>query len=158
MIPAETKYKTHDGKLLAIVEAFKTWRYYLEGSQHEVLMLTNYNNLQQFIDIKSLSSRKVRWAQELSYYHFQIDYYQSKVNGAANILSQYLQQSAEEKKTLRVEYIKILHRLQFSLTNASLSGLTLFEPNLFKPYFSEPNLSPLYQVFVCGTHVISQLN
>ena len=25
MIPAETRYKTHDGELLAIVEAFKTW-------------------------------------------------------------------------------------------------------------------------------------
>ena len=25
MIPAETRYNTHDGKLMAIVEAFKTW-------------------------------------------------------------------------------------------------------------------------------------
>ena len=32
MIPAETRYETHDGELLAIVEAFKTWRHYLEGS------------------------------------------------------------------------------------------------------------------------------
>ena len=32
MIPAETRYETHDGKLLAIVEAFKTWKHYLEGS------------------------------------------------------------------------------------------------------------------------------
>ena len=31
MILAETRYKAHDGKLLAIVEAFKTWRHYLEG-------------------------------------------------------------------------------------------------------------------------------
>ena len=31
MIPAETRYKTHDGELLAIVEAFKTWKHYLEG-------------------------------------------------------------------------------------------------------------------------------
>ena len=26
MIPVQTWYKTHDGELLAIVEAFKTWR------------------------------------------------------------------------------------------------------------------------------------
>ena len=32
MIPAETRYETHDRKLLAIVEAFKTWKHYLEGS------------------------------------------------------------------------------------------------------------------------------
>ena len=55
MIPAETRYETHDGELLAIVEAFKTWKHYLEGSRHKVLMLTNYNNLQQFMNTKSLS-------------------------------------------------------------------------------------------------------
>ncbi len=60
MILAETRYETHDGKLLAIVETFKTWRYYLEGCKHEVLVLTDHNNFQRFIDIKSLSSRQVR--------------------------------------------------------------------------------------------------
>ena len=57
MIIAETKYKTHSGELLAIIEAFKTWRHYLEGSRHEVLMLTDHNNLRRFMDTKSLSSR-----------------------------------------------------------------------------------------------------
>ena len=66
MIPTETRYKTYDGELLAIVEAFKTWRYYLEGCKHEVLVFTDYKNFCQFIDTKSLSSRQVRWAQELS--------------------------------------------------------------------------------------------
>ena len=86
MIPAETRYETHDSELLAIVEVFKTWKYYLEGSQHEVLILTNYNNLLQFMDIKSLSSRQVRWAQKLSRYYFQIDYCQGNANGATNLL------------------------------------------------------------------------
>ncbi len=66
MIPAETRYETHDGKLLAIVEAFKTWRHYLESCKYEVLVLTDYNNLQRFMDTKNLSSRQVRSAQELS--------------------------------------------------------------------------------------------
>ena len=60
MIPAETRYETHDSELLAIVEVFKTWRHYLEGSQHEVLILTDYNNFRRFMDTKSLSSRQVR--------------------------------------------------------------------------------------------------
>ena len=59
IIPAETKYKTYNGKLLAIVKAFKTWRHYLEGCKHKVLVLTDHNNLRQFMDIKSLSSRQV---------------------------------------------------------------------------------------------------
>ena len=74
MILAETRYETHDGELLAIVEAFKTWRHYLEGSRHEVFVLTDHNNLRRFMDTKSLSSRQVRWAQELSCYHFRINY------------------------------------------------------------------------------------
>ena len=87
MIPAETRYKTHDNKLLAIVKAFKTWRHYLEGSQHELLVLTDHNNLCRFMDIKSLSSKQVRWAQKLSRYHIRIDYCQGKANKAADTLS-----------------------------------------------------------------------
>ena len=87
MISAKTRYKTHDGKFLAIVQAFKTWRHYLKGCKHEVLVFTNYNNLCRFMDTKSLSSRQVRWAQKLSRYHFQIDYRQGKANGAPDALS-----------------------------------------------------------------------
>ena len=57
MISAETRYKTHDGELLDIVEAFKTWRHYLESCKHKVLVLTNHNNLRRFMHTKSLSSR-----------------------------------------------------------------------------------------------------
>ncbi len=60
MISAETRYKTLDQELLAIVEAFKTWRHYLKGCKYEVLVLTNHNNYYQFIDTKNLSSRQVR--------------------------------------------------------------------------------------------------
>ena len=63
MILTETRYKTYDRELLAIVKAFKTWKYYLEGCKHEVLVLINHNNLRQFIDTKSLSSRQVCWTQ-----------------------------------------------------------------------------------------------
>ena len=60
MIPAETRYETHDGELLAIVETFKTWRHYLEGCKHKVLVLTGHNNLFRSMNTKSLSSRQVR--------------------------------------------------------------------------------------------------
>ena len=99
MIPAETRYEIHNGELLVIVEIFKTWRHYLEGCKHKVLILTYHNNLRWFMDTKNLSSRQVRWAQKLFRYHFRIHYCQSKANGAVDALSQYLQQSAEEKKT-----------------------------------------------------------
>ena len=98
------------------------------------------------MNTKSLSSRQVRWAQELSRYHFQIDYRQGKANGAADALSRYPQRSAEEEETLRSENVKILHRLQSSLSNASLSGLS-----------TSAELSTLHRVLICGTHVLPQL-
>ena len=51
MILAKAWYKTHDGKFLVIVEAFKTWWHYLEGCKHKVLMLTNHNNLCCFMEM-----------------------------------------------------------------------------------------------------------
>ena len=96
------------------------------------------------METKSYSSKQVCWAQELFRYHFQIDYRQGKANGAADTLSQYPQQSAEEEKTLRSENVKILHRLQSSL--AKVSG------------FSTSQLSPLHQILIYGTTVFPQLN
>ena len=151
MISAEIRYETHDSKLLAIVKVFKTWRHYLEGYKHEVFVLTDHNNLCRFMDTKSLSSRQVRQAQELSRYHFQIDYCQSKANAAADALSRFPQRSQDEKDELRAENGRIFHRLQNSLTNASLAGLSLSASS------SSSLPSHLHQVLICGTYVLPQL-
>lgn len=39
MISAKTRYEIYNGELLAILKAFKTWLYYLEGCKHKVLSL-----------------------------------------------------------------------------------------------------------------------
>ena len=128
---------------MAIVKAFKTWRYYLKSCKYEFLVLTDHNNLRCFMDIKTLSSRQVYWAQELSCYHFCIDYQQGKANGAADTLSRYLQRNAKEEATLRAENTKILHRLQSSQANVSSLSLNIS--------------SPLHQILVCGIAVLPQL-
>ena len=86
MISVKTRYKTHNGKLLAIVEVFKIWRRYLEGCKYKVLMLTNYNNFCHFMDTKRLSFCQICSAQKLFCYHFLIDYYQGKANRAPDAL------------------------------------------------------------------------
>lgn len=60
MISTKTWYKTHNSKLLAIVKTFKTWRHYLEDCKYEILILTDYKNLNQFMNTKNLSSCQVR--------------------------------------------------------------------------------------------------
>ncbi len=125
MISAKTWYKTYDQELLAIVEAFKTWRHYLEGCKYEIFVLIDHNNLRQFMDMKSLSSCQVYWAQEISQYHFQIDYCQGKANTAVDALSHFPQRSQAKEETLRDKNTQILHRLQTSLTKASLARFSL---------------------------------
>ena len=141
----ETRYETHDGELLAIVEVFKTWRYYLEDFRHEVLVLTNRKTLWQFIDTKNMSFKQVRWAQKLSCYHFQIDYCQSKANKGADALSQYPQRNAEEENAFWAKNVKILHRLQSSLSNTCFPGLSTLT-----------KLSQLYWVLICETYILPQ--
>lgn len=55
MILTKTWYEIHNGKLLAIVEVFKTWRHYLKDCNHKVAILMDYNNFHRFMDIKNLS-------------------------------------------------------------------------------------------------------
>ena len=143
MIPAKTWYKTHDSELLAIVEAFKTWQHYLESCKHEMLVLTYHNNLCCFMETKNLSSHQVQWAQELSCYHFSIDYCQGKANGAANALSHFPQINEDEEEKFWAENSQILHCLQSSLTKALLSGLCM-----------SASLLAFHQVFICGTHAL----
>lgn len=82
MIPAERNYETYDQELLAIVEAFKHWRHYLEGSRHPVAVLTDHANLRYFMTTKTLNRRQSHWAQTLSAYDFEIVYRKGKTNPA----------------------------------------------------------------------------
>ena len=77
------------------------------------------------MDIKSLTFRQIRLAQELSRYHFQIDYRQGKANATADSLWQVLQRSHGEEVELRAENTQFYDRLQSSLPNTSLSRLSL---------------------------------
>ena len=62
MASAERNYETHDAELLAIVEGFKTWRHYLEGVAHTILVLTDHNSLKKFTETTCLSGRQIQWA------------------------------------------------------------------------------------------------
>ena len=63
---AELNYDTHDKELLAIFEAFKTWRHYLEGSATPIDVVTDHKNLEYFSMSKILTRRQARWSEYLS--------------------------------------------------------------------------------------------
>jgi len=55
---AELNYDTHDKELLAIFEAFKIWRYYLEGPAYPINIVMDYKNLEYFSTTKVLTWRQ----------------------------------------------------------------------------------------------------
>ncbi|KAF4627116.1 hypothetical protein G7Y89_g11043 [Cudoniella acicularis] len=79
---AERNYTTYDGEMLAIVECFKQWRHYLEGSQHTIEVLTDHNNLRYFMNANYLAGRQARWAMYLATYDFEIKYRKGTANSA----------------------------------------------------------------------------
>src|SRR5882724_8773530 len=62
----ELNYDVHNKELLAIFEAFKRWRHYLEGSGLPINMVTDHWNLQYFSMTKILTRRQARWSEYLS--------------------------------------------------------------------------------------------
>ncbi|KAM0723342.1 hypothetical protein Q7P37_000327 [Cladosporium fusiforme] len=55
MTPAELNYEIHNKELLAIVEAFRHWRIYLEGHPEEITVITDYKNLTKYTTTKELT-------------------------------------------------------------------------------------------------------
>ena len=54
----ELNYDVHDKELLAIFEAFKRWRHYLEGSAEPIDIVTDHKNLEYFSTTKLLTQRQ----------------------------------------------------------------------------------------------------
>ena len=52
---AETNYDVHDKELMAIYDAFKRWRHYLEGAGTPIDVVTDHRNLQYFSTTKVLT-------------------------------------------------------------------------------------------------------
>ena len=60
LTPAEENYELSDKELLAIVDAFKTWRVHLEGAQHKVTVYSDHKNLTAFTMTKALNRQQTR--------------------------------------------------------------------------------------------------
>jgi hypothetical protein len=84
--PAEINYEIYDKELLTIVDSFKAWRRYLEGSLHTVQVFTDHKNLEYFITTQVLNQRQACWAQELAGMDFKIFYRKGTSNGKPDTL------------------------------------------------------------------------
>ena len=71
---AELNYDVHDKELLAIVEVFKKWRHYLEGTATPIDVITDHKNLTYFCSSKTLMRRQARWSEFLSQFNLIIKF------------------------------------------------------------------------------------
>lgn len=100
ILPAQQNYKTYDAELLAIVQGFKTLRHYFKRAAYIILIFINYINLKKFMETTCLSSRQIRWAQELLCYNFKINYHPETKN-PAYALSYFLTNKDTEKELFK---------------------------------------------------------
>lgn len=99
---AETRYSTSDQELLAIVDSLKHWRYYLEGTKENFLVLSDHQNLRNFTTTRTLNGRQLRWSYELSSFNFEIKHRSGKLNGNADALSR--RSDYLDKEEMKVEH------------------------------------------------------
>lgn len=85
MSPAEQNYHPQEQELLAIVEALRHWRAYLHG--RPFIVNTDHESLKYLQTQDHLSSRQVRWMENLIEFDFQIRYIKGKTNVVADALS-----------------------------------------------------------------------
>jgi hypothetical protein len=48
LMKEQRNYDTGDRELLAIVQALKEWRHYIQGSGHTTIVLSDHDNLRHF--------------------------------------------------------------------------------------------------------------
>ena len=87
MNSAEKNYGVTDKELLAIVEAVRHWRCYLEGNPYPTKVHTDHQGLQWLNSKAELSGRQARWVESLSDLEYEVSYIPGPQNAAADALS-----------------------------------------------------------------------
>ena len=80
LTPAERKYATHEQELLAIIQALKVWRPYLEGATFKVN--SDHRALEQLATQPKLSRRQASWVEFLQAYDCKVKYVEGHANQA----------------------------------------------------------------------------
>ncbi len=80
MINVERNYEMHNQKLLVIVMMFKHWWHYVEDNYHNVEILTDHNNLKNFMNVWKLNEKQVKWIMKLLICNFEITHRSEKTN------------------------------------------------------------------------------
>lgn len=129
LTPAELNYDVGDKEMLAIVEAAKQWRSYLEGAKYTIQVWTDHKNLTTFTTTKILNRRQVRWYEQLSTLDILITYRKGSENARADALSRRQDYSGKPTERPRAllkqgkEGLKFNHELLATISVVEDEGL-----------------------------------
>ena len=87
MNEAERNYQIWDREMLAIIEALKDWRQFLERLPQPFEIITDHRNLEFWRTAQHLTRRQARWSLLLADYDFVLIYKPDIANGTADSLT-----------------------------------------------------------------------
>ncbi len=145
---AELNYSTYDKELLAIHDAFKHWRCYLDGSK--ITFYTDHNPITHVMKQSSLNNRQTRWISDLWNQDLTIKYIPGKKNVLADALSRmqinhiHVLKLDDEIQNLKEEYIKdakfsLIWRLLNEGVNKNDNEITKTKLISYKKHFKLEN-------------------
>ena len=76
-------YNTHNKKFLAIFEAFKIWRHFLEGLTYPINIVMDHKNLEYVSTTKVLTQRQAWWSEYLFQFNLVIRFYSGHLSTKA---------------------------------------------------------------------------
>ena len=85
--PAEKNYDVGNKELLAVHDALREWRHWLEGATHPFLVVTDHKNLVYLKAARRLNPRQSRWALFFTRFNFTVTYKPGTLNVRADALS-----------------------------------------------------------------------
>jgi hypothetical protein len=86
---AERNYDIYDRELLAVIRALKAWRHYLQGTVHNVTVMTDHKNLTYFRSPQNLNRRQARWLLFLADFDLTLEHIPGPKMAPADALSRY---------------------------------------------------------------------
>ena len=131
--PAEVHLPVLEKELTCIVEAFKQWRHLLLSSPHEILVLTDHKNLQDFVTQRKLSQKLFRWQRLFADFNFRVAHVPAAVVLPEDALSRREEFSPDRPWPPLASLFEVLHH------SPSNHGFVL-KPNLTALFLSGSDL------------------
>src|SRR2546421_11838136 len=84
---AECNYAIPNLEFMTIIKALKEWHHYLEGSQHQIIIWSDHENLTRWREPQQLNHQQAHWMLYLEHFNYVIKHMPGTKNVLANALS-----------------------------------------------------------------------